>query len=135
MNTIVHITTRTDWQAAQRAGEYQHPSLTTDGYIHCSLPTEGQLLMVANAYFAGQPDLVLLVMDRQRLTAPVQDEEFENSGLFFPHVYGSINAAAVLQVLDFLPQADGSFTLPTALSGTHNTAEQEKHPLPRTLVP
>ncbi|MFK7601376.1 DUF952 domain-containing protein [Deinococcus sp. SM5_A1] len=133
MNPIVHITTRADWQTAQQEGEYRHPSLITDGYIHCSLPTREQLLAVANAYFIGQPDLVLLVMDRQRLSAPVQDEKFEDSGLFFPHVYGSINAAAVLQVLDFLPQADGSFSLPTAFSGTHNTAEQENLSLPRTL--
>lgn len=107
MNLIAHITTRAAWQEAQHAGEYTHPSLATDGYIHCSLPTEGQFIAVANAHFAGQPDLVLLI-DRQHLTAPVKDEEFEDSGLFFPHVYGPLPVRGVVQMLDFPPGADAA---------------------------
>lgn len=133
MNTIVHITTRADWQAAQQAGEYRHSSLTTDGYIHCSLPSEDQLLAVANAHFTGQADLVVLVIDPLLLTAPVKAEESQGSGVFFPHVYGPVNLAAIIQVLDFSPQANGRFCLPTALADTRDTAQQENFSFPRTL--
>lgn len=116
MGLIAHITTHADWQDTRQAGQYTHPSLMTDGYIHCSLPSEEQLIAVADAHFAGQPDLVVLPIDRQHLSAPVQDEEFEDSGRFYPHVYGPIHASAVVQVLDFPPGADGRFCLPSALS-------------------
>lgn len=124
MALIAHITTRAAWQEAQQAGPYIHPSLTTDGSIHCSLPNEEQLLAVANAHFAGQAGLVVLLIDREALTVPVRDEEFEDSGRFYPHVYGPIPAGAVVQVLDFPAGAGGRFRLPDALQA-----------FPRTLSP
>ncbi len=69
---------------------------------------------MANAHFAGQAGLVLLVIDPARLKAEVKYEEFEDSGKFYPHVYGPINLEAVAQVLDFAPEADGTFLLPEA---------------------
>ncbi len=34
----------------------------------------------------------------------------------FPHIYGPINLDAVIQVLDFEPDENGDFTLPTSLN-------------------
>ncbi|GAA5514720.1 hypothetical protein Dcar01_03480 [Deinococcus carri] len=124
MALIAHITTGAAWQEAHQAGQYIHPSLMTDGYIHCSTPTEEQLLAVANAHFAGQAGLVVLLIDRQRLTVPVRDEEFEDSGRFYPHVYGPIPVGAVVQALDFPAGVGGRFSLPDALQA-----------FPRTLFP
>ena len=114
---FAHITTKDAWQRAQEAGEYLHPSLATDGFIHCSMPTPEQLLVVADAHFAGQRGLVLLVIDPDRLQAEVKYEEFEDSGNFFPHVYGPINPEAVVRVLEFVPEQEGSFRLPEAEAG------------------
>lgn len=109
---IVHITSREAWAQAQRAGQYVHASLERGGYIHCSLPTEDQLLAVADAHFLGEPDLVLLVMDPGRLTAEVRFEPYEEGSPLFPHVYGPVNLEAVVRVVDFSPGADGRFRLP-----------------------
>ena len=71
-----------------------------------------QLLAVANHLYAGQSGLVLLLIEPERLAAAVRYEEFETSGKFFPHVHGPINLDAVVQVLPFPPQPDGTFQLP-----------------------
>jgi uncharacterized protein (DUF952 family) len=38
---IYHITSKEAWQNAQAAGYYSHPSLETEGFIHCSEAHQG----------------------------------------------------------------------------------------------
>ena len=122
---IVHITHQREWQMAQQTAEYRATSLASQGFIHCS--TASQMIPVANAFYRGQNDLVLLLIDPNRLTAelrweppdpPQGDEnvlEIEESGALFPHLYGPLNLDAVVRVMDFPSRADGSFLLPDAL--------------------
>jgi uncharacterized protein (DUF952 family) len=102
---IVHICSRSDWEAALRCGPYQADSLAASGFIHCSLPS--QVAGVANRYFAGRKDLLLLWIDPDRLNAEVRWEASDSE--IFPHVYGSIELEAVTAALDFLPDDDGVF--------------------------
>lgn len=97
---------------ALEAGFYSAPSLEARGFIHCSEISTEQLLAVANHLYAGQSGMVLLLIEAERLEAAVRDEEFETSGKSFPHVYGPINLDAVVRVLLFPPQLDGTFQLP-----------------------
>jgi uncharacterized protein (DUF952 family) len=113
MNVLLHITTRAEWDAAQAAGEYRASSLDTEGFIHLSAPE--QVLLPANTLFRGQTGLVLLVLDADRLTAPVRWEDLYNHGMEFPHLYGPLNLDAVTDVLPFEPGSDGTFTLPEGL--------------------
>ena len=55
---------------------------------------------VRDAFYADVVDpLVLLVIDTERLTAPVVEESpAEGVDETFPHVYGAINADAVIEV-------------------------------------
>src|SRR5262249_6713665 len=57
-NEILHITTRSAWEAARTAGRYEPPSFAQDGFIHFSDPH--QVGAVAQALYAGVDDLVLL---------------------------------------------------------------------------
>ncbi|MCC6391245.1 MAG: DUF952 domain-containing protein [Bryobacterales bacterium] len=87
---ILHVTTRTAWNAAVAAGEYRTPDLETTGFIHfCDPP---QLDHVLHTYFLGQGGLVMLQVDPGRLKARLV---YENS---FPHLNGPLNLDAVLQV-------------------------------------
>ena len=114
---ILHITTRGEWQSALNSGEYRAPSLADEGFIHCS--TENQVLTVANAFYRGVPDLVLLVIDETKLNAHVKWEApagapadgISESDLF-PHIYGAINTNAVSSVLDLVPDSAGMYILP-----------------------
>jgi uncharacterized protein (DUF952 family) len=114
---ILHITSKQEWLEAQTRGEYIAPSLQTEGFIHCSL--DRQVVTVANAFYHGKSDLVLLVIDEAKLTSELKWEppagppvEGHAKSDLFPHVYGAINLDAVTSVLDFKPDTDGKFTLP-----------------------
>jgi uncharacterized protein (DUF952 family) len=115
---ILHITSRTAWQEAQKHGAYTAPSLETEGFIHCS--TEKQVVPVANAFYRGQFDLLLLNIDETKLDSELKWEApagppaagISESDLF-PHIFGPINLTAVVSVLDFAADpASGTFSLP-----------------------
>ncbi|MBP8252950.1 MAG: DUF952 domain-containing protein [Herpetosiphon sp.] len=103
-----------EWRAAQARGEYTTASLANEGFIHCS--TIQQVLIPANARFRGKADLVLLCLDAAKIHAPIIFEDLYQSGIEFPHIYGTINLDAIVAVLDFIPQADGMYVLPDHLN-------------------
>ena len=113
MATILHITKRQAWDKAREAGSYTAGSLETQGFIHCS--TSGQVVGVASFLFRGQPDLVLLCIDEVKVGSDVRYENLDGGQKLFPHVYGPINLDSIVDVLDFPPQADGTFALPAQL--------------------
>lgn len=104
---IFHITSRTAWESALGAGIYAADSLAAEGFIHCS--TADQYIRVANQRFRGRTDLVLLHIDPTRLHSEVRYENLEGGESLFPHVYGAIPIAAVLNVSPLRPLEDGSF--------------------------
>ena len=115
---ILHITSRAEWNEAQTRGEYIAPSLQTEGFIHCS--TEKQVVHVANAFYRGRNDLVLLHIDEAKLKPELKWEppagkpapDISDSDLF-PHIFGPINLTAVASILDFVPDpVSGTFTFP-----------------------
>lgn len=113
MHSIFHIASRPQWNIAQNSGIYRCESLETEGFIHCS--TRSQVIPVAQKFFNGQVNLVLLWIDADRLTAEWRYDVIE-TGESFPHIYGEINLEAIVQVFDFEPNQNGLFALPSALS-------------------
>ncbi len=110
---ILHITTKNEWDTAVGAGAYTADSLDIEGFIHCSSPQ--QVLGPANERFAGQSGLLLLCIDPERLTAPLVYEDCYETGQAFPHIYGPLNLDAVIEMVPFPVQVDGSFVLPERL--------------------
>ncbi|WP_055492496.1 DUF952 domain-containing protein [Streptomyces sp. TP-A0356] len=100
---LVHLTQRSLWEAARATGTYEMSTrgrtLQEEGFIHCSL--RHQVPSVARFVYGaydGPDDLVLLVIDPERLTAPVRYEAASPGGEEFPHVYGPIPVSAVVDV-------------------------------------
>jgi uncharacterized protein (DUF952 family) len=70
------------------------------------------VVRVANARFAGARDLVLLWVAADRLGAPLRYEPGDpGSDELFPHLYGPLNADAVLRAAAMVEGPDG-FVLP-----------------------
>jgi uncharacterized protein (DUF952 family) len=107
MDQIVHICERNEWVESLKLGEYSAGSLAVEGFIHCSQPE--QVLKVANHYFPGRVDLVLLWIEVHKLKAEVRWEQ--SDGEVFPHLYGPVNLGAVVSVVDFPPGPDGIFRI------------------------
>lgn len=106
---IFHIGTREALAAIRGAGEYRAPSLDAEGFIHFS--RAHQALEVVKAFYAGQRDLVLLVVDPALLTAPLRYEGPSHPAAagsasafapdqLFPHLYGPLNASAIVDAVD-----------------------------------
>jgi uncharacterized protein (DUF952 family) len=118
MERLYHIATVPDWQQAQRDGEYRTStrgrSLSEEGFIHAS--TAGQVLPVANAFYRDeQQDLVLLVLDMGRIGAEIRYEPVPGWADPFPHIYGALDAAAVVQAVPLERDPAGSFRWPAGL--------------------
>jgi uncharacterized protein (DUF952 family) len=115
---IYHITSRSAWSEARERGDYRADSLESEGFIHCS--TETQVLPVAHKFYAGQQDLLLLVIEPTLLASDLKWEPPTGGtpppgvpeGDLFPHIYGPINLDAVVQVFDLQSNPDGQYSFP-----------------------
>ncbi|MQY05403.1 DUF952 domain-containing protein [Actinomadura macrotermitis] len=100
--TLLHIAERSHWESARETGVSYAMStlgrtLEEEGFVHCSLDEE-QVDGVLSRFYGDVPreDLVLLVVDVAKLDAPVRYEPVGDE--VFPHVYGAIPLAAVIEV-------------------------------------
>lgn len=112
---VYHITTKTEAQRLEATGEYFAATFDTEGFIHCCHPR--QLLGVAQRYFKGQKDLVILEVDTSRLHARVVEENTSGGQDLFPHIYGPITKASVRRQIPFSSVADGKFFMPKEIQG------------------
>ena len=112
---IYHITTREIWEDALSKGKYEVISLAKEGYIHCSF--ENQFLETANLYFSNQPHLILLCIKVKKVKAEIINEkpltkENNRSIQEFPHIYGSINLDAIIDIKTFICNKYGQYEDP-----------------------
>jgi uncharacterized protein (DUF952 family) len=114
VTTIYHIAAAADWDQARRDGQYttstRGVTLAEQGYIHAS--TAGQVAGVANAFYRDAPDLVLLVIDTERVGSPIRYETPPGGDQAYPHIYGPLEAGAVVATHPFAPGPDGQFSFP-----------------------
>jgi uncharacterized protein (DUF952 family) len=111
MNIILHITQRQQWEEAKFTQAYRGDTLDTEGFIHCS--THQQLIKVANKFFFGQKELIILCIDSDRVQSEVKYEDAD--GDKFPHIYGALNVDAVIKVIEFESGENGKFEWPVEL--------------------
>jgi uncharacterized protein (DUF952 family) len=117
VSRIYHIARADDWARAQADGQYTTSSvgrtLAEEGFIHASQAS--QVTRTANKFYRDVPgDLVVLVIEVDRLHAELRYEDVPGSDLPFPHIYGPLNADAVIAAWPLLRGLDGTFefTLP-----------------------
>ncbi|WP_309736155.1 DUF952 domain-containing protein [Chamaesiphon sp. OTE_75_metabat_556] len=113
MNTILHITLADRWTKAKNLGSYRSDTLATEGFIHCS--TLAQVVGSANRFFTGLQNVMILVIDRDRVTSEIRDEGVDQNNLF-PHIYGELNIDAVIKAVDLEANIDGVFIMPKELA-------------------
>lgn len=106
---VFHICSRTAAQRGIADSRLLPASLASDGFVHLS--QSHQIAAVMAAFFKGVPDLVVLELDPARLTAPLRyeapatlaptsDPGAAPQADLFPHLYGPLNADAIVRILD-----------------------------------
>lgn len=106
--SLLHLALRSEWEAGQRDGRYTPRRFAADGFVHCC-GDRATAEAVARAYFSARTEPLLLIhLDEAKLDVAVkweapappdgQAHAHHEGGKRFPHVYGSIPLAAVLQL-------------------------------------
>lgn len=96
---IFHIATVADWTTAQRSGAYttstRGVTLEDEGFLHAA--RRDQVEGVFDRYYADSAEpLVLLTIDTDRLDVPWREDPVGDDT--FPHIYGQLAPAAVVEV-------------------------------------
>lgn len=111
---LFHIIDSATWNVTKLQHEYRPQRFDVEGFIHLS--TKEQVLRPANLLYAGQQNLLLLVIDPGKLDAEVVYEAGSHGeDELFPHLYGPLNIDAVTGHIEFPCNSDGSFSLPGGL--------------------
>ncbi|AOP35383.1 hypothetical protein A0128_16975 [Leptospira tipperaryensis] len=116
-NYIYNIASKKDYEEAIKNGFYITDSLAKEGFIHSS--KKNQVEDTANRIFSGRTDLVLLVVNTEKLKSELKYEASdsskfskENGKNIFPHIFGSLNMDAVEKVYEIAPDEEGKFRFP-----------------------
>lgn len=105
---IYHMISKEVWKAAREHSLYEPPSLETDQFIHCS--TEEQVSGVANTFYTGRTDLLVLGIQEDQVNAEIVYEDLYEMNQLYPHIYGGLNLNAVQKVYRLEPDEEGVFT-------------------------
>lgn len=92
---IYHIVEKAAWQSQSESEIYVHPSLESEGFIHCS--TAEQVEGVLQRYYSGVENLLQLTIDEAKVKAQIKYEEAPSGGLY-PHIFGGINKDAIKKI-------------------------------------
>lgn len=104
---IYHIVLPEVWEHFKNRPSYQPESLATEGFIHCSYPS--QLEGVLRRYYSGVKKVLILKIDTEKLLAKLVKEASTNNEMY-PHIYGRLNHNAVVGIEErTLNRADATF--------------------------
>ncbi len=105
---ILHNMPSSEWQSVQHCQSFGADKLLTDNFLHCSPLNFWH--RVAVRFDNDNTDMVLLLIDTELLDSPlVWEDGSGGQGRLYPHVYGVINTSAVVEVLPYLRNSDGSW--------------------------
>jgi len=109
---IYHLARRAPWEAAVAHKQAYRQStvdrsLDEEGYIHCSF--RDQVQGVADRFYRGLTDVLLLTVDTSKLQVEVRTE----GG--YPHIYGPLPVEAVVDVAPVACGDDGRLRVDAVL--------------------
>ena len=116
MRRLYHLALTREWEGDPGAAYTISTigrTLAEEGFIHCSFAEQVQA--VADRFYRGRADVVLLQIDAGALTSPVRVEPVPG-GEAYPHVYGPINRDAVVRAAPIPLLPDGRLDVQAVIS-------------------
>ena len=108
-DTILHLVPAGYFRSLPASEDYLPREFPQDGFIHCTRKPD-MMLRVANQFYkdvAGE--LLMLVIAESRVIAQIKYESPEPGGHLFPHIYGSLNRDAIVEMRTARRAVDGTF--------------------------
>lgn len=112
-DVLLHLITVEGWARAQGAGGIEPGPEGGHKFVHLSAPH--QVHLPADRLFAGRSDVLLLVLDPDRLEGEVRWEPGvpgDPEAMTFPHLYGRLPVAAVTRIVPYAAGPDGTYAPP-----------------------
>ena len=92
---IYHIVLPEVWEKFKDENFYEADSLKTEGFIHCSFAE--QLETVLHRYYKNVERVLVMEIETEKLTSKLVEEP-STGGEIYPHIYGKINAEAIIKI-------------------------------------
>lgn len=108
MAVTFHLVAPSEWHASDPRQPYVPVAFAADGFVHCT-DGEDEVAATANRYYSEARELLVLSIERSKLTAPVR---YEDPRRIYPHVYGLIDRAAIVEVREMPRSSDGTWLPP-----------------------
>ncbi len=102
---IYLLSSQAEYQQALDNGSLVRESLQSEGFIHAS--PRSQLNRIANKYYQGKEQPLILVVDKKLISPQVKWEPA--TGGLYPHIYGPLNINAVTHAEEISLADDGNF--------------------------
>ena len=110
----LHLVPEATWSERDPAAAYLPAAYPDDGFVHCT-DGDDEMVVVADRFYRDDPrTFLLLTLDLERTGSPWR---FDDPSHRYPHVYGPIDPASVIEVRRMVRGADGRFLRPGPLEG------------------
>jgi uncharacterized protein (DUF952 family) len=107
----LHLVPEPTWDGHDPRAAYLPDAYADDGFVHCTDGDEAMVL-VANRFYAADPrPFLLLTLDLDRTGSPWR---FDDAGERYPHIYGPIDPASVVEIRRMARDSEGRFIGPVA---------------------
>jgi uncharacterized protein (DUF952 family) len=104
---IYLLSSQAEYQQAKLTGVLKRDSLQSEGFIHAA--PQSQLNRLANKYHKNTEQPLILRVDKKLIVAEVKWEPA--TGGLYPHIYGTMNMDAVVDVKAIAVNSEGVFEL------------------------
>ena len=105
----LHLVPGDTWDEHDSGVPYVPAAYAQDGFVHCT-DGDAEMVVVANRFYAADlRSFLLLTIDLERTGSPWR---FDDPGERYPHVYGPIDPASVVEVRRMARSDDGAFIGP-----------------------
>lgn len=105
----LHLVPEAVWLAHEPSRGYLPDAYGKDGFVHCT-DGDDEMVAVANRFYREDArTFLLLTLDLERTGSPWR---FDDPDRRYPHVYGAIDPASVIDVRRMNRAPDGTFLQP-----------------------
>jgi uncharacterized protein (DUF952 family) len=96
LKMLYHVVNETYWNTFKKSALYFSETFDAECFIHLS--EASQVKGVLERYYKNQQNLLVLCIEKEKLTSKLIYEKATNDE-YFPHLYGGLNIEAVSKII------------------------------------